>query len=352
MPLLPQRLLLAAPPCDGKVVTVQPGEWCSTLAQREGLTLGALKAANPGTDCDRLQAGDSLCLPQRAACGREHRVQQGEGCDAIARAEGVPLQQLLSLNPSINADCTNLQDGQVLCLTPSSLSKPVAPASPPVASPAAPSPAPASPPAASPAPPPPPATGSPQPSASLPRLSPAGPCTKRYTPAAGEDCRDVLRKANTTMAELLALNPTLDADCRLLLAGQPVCVSTAPPSAEEACKGLAATLPSPASSLSQLAAQLGASIRDLQHLNANLTLPLAPGARVCIPAVAAGDCKKHTVAPGEYLYAIALQYKTTVESLVALNPSLLDQVGGLVWCGVGRWVGGWVCRCVGDWLVG
>jgi len=51
-----------------------------------------------------------------AQCTRSYTVAAGDICDAISAKENVSTYQLATLNPSINAECTNLQIGQVLCL--------------------------------------------------------------------------------------------------------------------------------------------------------------------------------------------------------------------------------------------
>ena len=44
-----------------------------------------------------------------------HVVQPGENCLQIAQNEGTTLQMLFANNPNINAACTNIYPGQVLC---------------------------------------------------------------------------------------------------------------------------------------------------------------------------------------------------------------------------------------------
>jgi hypothetical protein len=75
-----------------------------------------------------------------AACSQQYTVQEGDTCTSIATAAAIPVQQLYSLNPSINEECTNIQIGQLLCLTDSASTQPVS------SNPAPPPPPPASPP--------------------------------------------------------------------------------------------------------------------------------------------------------------------------------------------------------------
>lgn len=48
-------------------------------------------------------------------CIKSYTVVSGDWCDKIRSAQGVTLAQLQTLNPSL--DCSNLQPGQVLCVT-------------------------------------------------------------------------------------------------------------------------------------------------------------------------------------------------------------------------------------------
>ncbi|KAJ7271763.1 hypothetical protein C8J57DRAFT_1064894, partial [Mycena rebaudengoi] len=53
----------------------------------------------------------------RQSCAQTYTVQNGDTCSHIESTHGVSDAQLHTLNPSINSGCTNLQIGQVLCLS-------------------------------------------------------------------------------------------------------------------------------------------------------------------------------------------------------------------------------------------
>ncbi len=64
----------AAPACDGETYTVQGGDWCVTISQAQGISVAELQARNPSinADCTNLEPGQTLCLgggelPCRAA---------------------------------------------------------------------------------------------------------------------------------------------------------------------------------------------------------------------------------------------------------------------------------------------
>lgn len=58
-------------------------------------------------------AGQSLCLPQ--AC-TVTIVQQGQTCYGIANAASITYTQLLSWNPTINGQCSNLIADHNICI--------------------------------------------------------------------------------------------------------------------------------------------------------------------------------------------------------------------------------------------
>ncbi|KAF7349686.1 Non-Catalytic module family EXPN protein [Mycena sanguinolenta] len=56
-------------------------------------------------------------LEARQSCASTYTVVSGDTCDIIASKTGVSTATIESLNTSINSGCTNLQVGQVLCLS-------------------------------------------------------------------------------------------------------------------------------------------------------------------------------------------------------------------------------------------
>ena len=117
-----------APPTTGRTYTVQPGDTCISIAEALGVTVEALRNANPGIDpgCTNLQPGQDLVVPGASAPaaratptptgaagtgGRTHTIQPGDTCYDIARTYGVDLQALISLN---GLDCQALQPGPTI----------------------------------------------------------------------------------------------------------------------------------------------------------------------------------------------------------------------------------------------
>lgn len=87
--------------------TVQKGDIAGRIAQRHGVTLAELKAANPGKDLNKLKIGQKLVIPaksskqpKRAASSSsgKHVVQKGEILGRIARQYGVKVSDLKAAN--------------------------------------------------------------------------------------------------------------------------------------------------------------------------------------------------------------------------------------------------------------
>lgn len=120
-----QRICIPAgprPECPGRLYTIQAGDTFIGIARRFGYTLDALLAVNPGVDPDRLQIGQSVCLPPSPGggpfpCfgGTIYQVQTGDSLSSIARRFGLTLQQLLAANPDIK-DPNYIQVGQAICI--------------------------------------------------------------------------------------------------------------------------------------------------------------------------------------------------------------------------------------------
>ncbi|CAK7214427.1 Chitinase 2 [Sporothrix bragantina] len=207
--------------------TVEPGNSCYVIDTKYGITFAQLQAMNPGAiddDCDNLAVGQVLCVStgntissssslspsvvpttttapsaSPVACKAYYTVEAGNSCYTIDLAAGITFDQLQAMNPGvINDDCTNLNIGQVLCVstgsTSSSSSSSPSPSSVKVTTTTAPSPSPVS-------------------------------CTAYYTVKAGDSCYTIDLGAGLTFDQLQSLNPgVINADCTNLGIGQVLCV--------------------------------------------------------------------------------------------------------------------------------
>jgi LysM repeat protein len=108
--------------------TVKPNDTCGAIAGKYNITVDALKKANRTIDdgCTNLHEGDILRIPSATPTAaattpggtpkpgaKTYTVKAGDTCGSIAAALGVDVSKLISAN-GIDADCKNLQAGQVL----------------------------------------------------------------------------------------------------------------------------------------------------------------------------------------------------------------------------------------------
>ncbi|ATW24442.1 LysM peptidoglycan-binding domain-containing protein [Candidatus Formimonas warabiya] len=110
-----------SPTCPGRTYTIRSGDTLVVIAQRFGVTLQALLAANPGINPRMLRVGQVICLPTSAGggvtCpyGNVYVVRTGDTLSAIAARYGLSLRQLLAANPQIT-NPNNISIGQSICI--------------------------------------------------------------------------------------------------------------------------------------------------------------------------------------------------------------------------------------------
>jgi LysM repeat protein len=101
---------------------VRAGENLSVIAQRYGVGLNALVAANPGLSPRRLMPGVTLRVPAPPSDDptppaertdvQTHQIRSGENFWTIARTYGLSLDELIAANPEI--DPRRIQPGQTI----------------------------------------------------------------------------------------------------------------------------------------------------------------------------------------------------------------------------------------------
>ncbi|KAJ7724568.1 hypothetical protein DFH07DRAFT_758973, partial [Mycena maculata] len=91
--------------------TVVSGDTCAAIESRTGISDAQLHSLNPSINsgCTNLQIGEVLCVSggSGGGCGQTYTVVSGDTCAAIESKTGVSDSQLHSLNPSINSGCTS-----------------------------------------------------------------------------------------------------------------------------------------------------------------------------------------------------------------------------------------------------
>jgi LysM repeat protein len=106
-------------PCPGGTLyTVLAGDTIYSLAQQNNTTVQAILTANPGINPNNLQLGQVLCLPipRPPLCpgGFIYRIQSGDTFYGLANRYGLPVQEIMAANPGV--DPNNLQIGQEICI--------------------------------------------------------------------------------------------------------------------------------------------------------------------------------------------------------------------------------------------
>ncbi|KAF7305677.1 hypothetical protein HMN09_00821400 [Mycena chlorophos] len=122
--LLVASIAVSASPLEArqsctKSYTVVSGDTCAAIEAKEGVSDATLHALNPSINsgCTNLQIGQVLCLSTSgtsSGCGNTYTVVSGDTCSAIEAKEGISDATLHSLNPSINVASTAA--APVLCL--------------------------------------------------------------------------------------------------------------------------------------------------------------------------------------------------------------------------------------------
>ncbi|EAU82372.2 hypothetical protein CC1G_06682 [Coprinopsis cinerea okayama7 len=98
-------------PCR-RTYQVQSGDYCDKIADEQGVSSYQLAAVNAGVinaDCSNLWPGHIICLARGwFDCSPVVKVNAGDTCDAIAAAAGITFNDLRFNNPNINEACSNI----------------------------------------------------------------------------------------------------------------------------------------------------------------------------------------------------------------------------------------------------
>ncbi|KLO09987.1 hypothetical protein SCHPADRAFT_907282 [Schizopora paradoxa] len=117
LPFLTGAAAQLPPNCD-RTYTVQLGDVCDSISAANNVSTFQLAHVNPGinADCSNLFEGEILCLGVAGEdCQTIHVVVSGDLCPTIAAAANISDSTLLSNNPNVNAQCSNIGIGEVLC---------------------------------------------------------------------------------------------------------------------------------------------------------------------------------------------------------------------------------------------
>lgn len=199
----------ATPSGCAKAYTVKSSDTCSAIETANSISDSLLHSLNPAINfaCSNLVIGQALCIQATptstttssstatpSGCSKTYTVKSGDTCSSIEAANSISDSLLHSLNPSVNAACSNLAIGQILCIQSSLASTTTATATITTATPtAAPS-----------------ITG----------------CAYPYVVKANDTCASVELLTGITDTEFHALNPSINVNCTNLMIGQAICLAS------------------------------------------------------------------------------------------------------------------------------
>jgi len=117
-------LLIAALPAFAaqcsRSYTVKEGDYCDMISAAQNTSTYQMAVVNTGTvnsECTNLAVGQTICLGTAGEdCQTTHIVQTGDICNTIMTTYGINATMLYTNNPNINSDCTNIYEGEVLCV--------------------------------------------------------------------------------------------------------------------------------------------------------------------------------------------------------------------------------------------
>lgn len=131
-------ILLAALPLLSSVLaidgctrnaTVKAGDTCDAISHRYGVSTFQLALVNENAiseNCDNLTPDQTLCLGVTGHdCTKVYTIQENDTCAFLQEAYGMDNATLYANNPQIDAECSNIYIGEVICVDTVSYEYPV-----------------------------------------------------------------------------------------------------------------------------------------------------------------------------------------------------------------------------------
>ncbi len=287
--------------------TVAPGDTMFFIAQRFGVTLAALIAANPHiSDPNVIFPGDVLCVPGPPTSGRvpascpagfqgRYTVVSGDTMFTIAQRFGVTLDALIAANPHIS-DPNLIFPGDVLCV---------------------------------------PGAAAP---CRVPASCPAG-FQGRYTVVSGDTMFSIAQRFGVTLDALIAANPHISNPnvifpCDVLCVPGAAAPCRVPVSCPAGFQGRYTVVSG--DTMFSIAQRFGVTLDALIAANPHITDPnvIFPCDVLCVPGPPApcrvpvscpsGFQGRYTVVSGDTMFSIAQRFGVTLDALIAANPHISD----------------------------
>lgn len=142
-----------------------------------------------------------------------------------------------------------------------------------------------------------------------------------YVVARGDTLYKIARRYNTTVNELLRLNPEIK-NRNIIYVGQRIRIPAPPVPVPPPVPPTQQYIVVRGDNLRKIAVKFNTTVQELLRLNPSVTNPdlIYPGQVLIVPSLAT----TYTVQRGDTLKAIALRFFTTVEELLRLNPEIRD----------------------------
>ncbi|KAH6873669.1 hypothetical protein BKA70DRAFT_1129908, partial [Coprinopsis sp. MPI-PUGE-AT-0042] len=96
---------------------VKPGDFCDKISAEQGVSSFQLANVNVGTinaACSNLFPGQIICLARtNLNCSPVAVVETGDTCTSLAAEAGITFSDILTNNPNVNPNCSNIFPGLV-----------------------------------------------------------------------------------------------------------------------------------------------------------------------------------------------------------------------------------------------
>ncbi|KAI9465650.1 hypothetical protein BJY52DRAFT_1220418 [Lactarius psammicola] len=102
-----------------RTYTVRDGDICDSISAANNVSTYQLAVVNPEINpgCTDLLPGQNLCLGHSGEdCTTTYVVKANDDCTIVSSAYNINTTVLSHNNPQLNADCSNMYIGEVLCV--------------------------------------------------------------------------------------------------------------------------------------------------------------------------------------------------------------------------------------------
>jgi LysM repeat protein len=248
---------------------VASGDSCIGIGAEFSVTGSDIISANPtiNSECTNLQVGQSLCIPDRS-CLQKYKVVDGDVCYEIGSKFGVTSAAIMSANPTIDSMCYYLQIGQIICIPDRS-------------------------------------------------------CIQKYPVSSGDTCSSIGAEFGLTGTAISSANPTINSGCTNLQLGQSLCIP------DKSCM-LKHIVASSNETCNEIGAEFNVTASDIISANPIINsgcTNLQVGLILCIPD---GSCAlKYTVVSGDTCNLIGAKFGITGSAILTANPAINSECTNL-----------------------